>query len=304
MVPAHAKGKGKSGLPATASTLAKRIRDEADTPPPHTPGFSGYVASLAVDSFLNGSPLPPDGLDEAPREPPTSRRKVDVDGSAVPGGLSSVERQTSSSSESSNTRSSTLSQTISSATSVGSRSPVLGEAQGLPQPPAPAIPKSQPSTLAHDPFGYLTEDGPRPTRLLPSTSQPSVAPALSSNAAHVSSDLRGIALLPSSSSAPAPTRAPRPEFDAGVWGPGTADILAHPLFSPGGTQFAHATGDVTPVHRCGYVTFGAGANQKTVDRFTAANQLEAVSLTGERSSAPYHVPLCVRYASASLLDHH
>lgn len=48
---------------------------------------------------------------------------------------------------------------------------------------------------------------------------------------------------------------------------------------------------VEPVHPFAFVTFGAGKRQKEIDIFTAANPLQATSVTGVSSTIPYHVPL-------------
>ena len=55
----------------------------------------------------------------------------------------------------------------------------------------------------------------------------------------------------------------------------------------------HNVTDATPVHKRAFVTFGGGVNQKTVDRYSASNPLEAITVTGEKSAVPYHVPLFV-----------
>jgi hypothetical protein len=67
-----------------------------------------------------------------------------------------------------------------------------------------------------------------------------------------------------------------------TWGSDAA-LLAHPLFA--GDVPSHLTRPVPP-HTHAYVSFGAGAKQKDVDTFTAANPLEG-------GIVPYHIPLCV-----------
>jgi hypothetical protein len=67
-----------------------------------------------------------------------------------------------------------------------------------------------------------------------------------------------------------------------IWGSDTA-LLAHPLFA--GDVPPHLTRPVPP-HTHAYVALGAGAKQKDVDIFTAANPLEG-------GVVPYHIPLCV-----------
>lgn len=46
----------------------------------------------------------------------------------------------------------------------------------------------------------------------------------------------------------------------------------------------------TPIYSHAFMTFGAGKRQKEIDQFSAANPLEAVSLSGGRGAVPYHVP--------------
>lgn len=50
---------------------------------------------------------------------------------------------------------------------------------------------------------------------------------------------------------------------------------------------------VEPLHPHVYVTFGSGMRQKEVDMYTASHPVEARSLTGARTTSPYHVPLYV-----------
>ncbi|KAI0029943.1 hypothetical protein K488DRAFT_12332, partial [Vararia minispora EC-137] len=263
MVPSHAKGKGKAAPPAP--TAIKRARDDANVDTAVVlarpgAGASYDAASPAVASFLRGSPLPPDGTGEALREPPAHRRKLDVGIVATDG----VERQVSSGSDVSRSTDASVHMTSSAPTSVTSKSPT-------PLPDAserPSVPVLQPqsATLAHDPFGYLADDGPRPMRLLSST-----------------------------------TASPPPlATDTDIWGPAAAAIFSHPLFNPT-AHLARAAADMVPVHRQAFVTFGAGAKQKDVDRFTADNPLEAVSLTGDRGGVPYHVPFSAHPVGSSVM---
>lgn len=67
-----------------------------------------------------------------------------------------------------------------------------------------------------------------------------------------------------------------------IWDSDSA-LLAHPLFA--GEAPAHLTRPVPP-HTHAYVSFGAGAGQKSVDVFTAEHPLEG-------GIVPYHIPLCV-----------
>ncbi|KAN0081650.1 hypothetical protein V8E55_009274 [Tylopilus felleus] len=57
----------------------------------------------------------------------------------------------------------------------------------------------------------------------------------------------------------------------------------------------------TPIHSHAYVTFGAGMRQKEVDKFCAANPLEAQSLAGGRSAVPYHVPFAAHPVGSAVM---
>jgi FAD/FMN-containing dehydrogenase len=73
-------------------------------------------------------------------------------------------------------------------------------------------------------------------------------------------------------------------------GPSVSTLFANPSLPalPHG-MVTHAE----PIHPHAYVTFGAGMRQKEIDRYTAANPLEATSLSGMPTFVPYHVPLYV-----------
>ncbi|KAG9312333.1 hypothetical protein JVU11DRAFT_7649 [Chiua virens] len=57
----------------------------------------------------------------------------------------------------------------------------------------------------------------------------------------------------------------------------------------------------TPIHPHAFVTFGAGMRQKEVDKFCAANPLEAKSLAGGPSVVPYHIPFAAHPVGSAVM---
>ncbi|KAG0708533.1 hypothetical protein DFH29DRAFT_890693 [Suillus ampliporus] len=57
----------------------------------------------------------------------------------------------------------------------------------------------------------------------------------------------------------------------------------------------------TPIYSHAFVTFGAGKRQKEIDQFSAANPLEAVSLSGGRGAVPYHIPSAAHPVGSAIM---
>lgn len=72
------------------------------------------------------------------------------------------------------------------------------------------------------------------------------------------------------------------------FGPGTGSLFAH---AGAPNVMGNLLDRASPIYSHAYVTFGAGMRQKEIDIHTAANPLEATSLSGLGVHIPYHVPL-------------
>ncbi|KAI6115246.1 hypothetical protein EDD17DRAFT_1569257 [Pisolithus thermaeus] len=57
----------------------------------------------------------------------------------------------------------------------------------------------------------------------------------------------------------------------------------------------------TPIHSRAFITFGAGMRQKDIDQFSAANPLEAFSLSGGRGAVPYYVPFAAHPVGSAVM---
>ncbi|OAX37778.1 hypothetical protein K503DRAFT_866620 [Rhizopogon vinicolor AM-OR11-026] len=57
----------------------------------------------------------------------------------------------------------------------------------------------------------------------------------------------------------------------------------------------------TPIYSHAFMTFGAGKRQKEIDKFSAANPLEAVSLAGGRGAVPYHIPSAAHPVGSAIM---
>lgn len=56
-----------------------------------------------------------------------------------------------------------------------------------------------------------------------------------------------------------------------------------------------------PIHSQAYITFGAGMRQKDIDQFSAANPLEAFSLSGGCGAVPYYVPFAAHPVGSAVM---
>jgi hypothetical protein len=269
MAPPGSKGKGKVVAPVTdapAVNSGKRRREEDAQ-------LRFYeTASRAVANFLNGPALGPDGID-VPRQ--IIRRRLHVEDAPI--ASRSVSLETESSHDSSTSEASTV------ATS--------------PSPPAADKGPSSVSFAPADPFAYLGDTGgSMATGIPPSTSSSSSDNRLPlSSSTSSGGDPFGYLSGPAPSSNFPPPPPPTAIHSAyphssmfGSLGSGVSTLFANPSLPalPHG-MVTHAE----PIHPHAYVTFGAGMRQKEIDRYTAANPLEATSLSGMPTVIPYHVPL-------------
>jgi hypothetical protein len=258
------KGKRKAGAPvidASAMNAGKRRReDDAQL-------RSYDTASASVAGFLHGPALGHDGID-IPRR--IIRRKLDADVPLIPS--RDVSLETESSQDSSNSDIST------DATS--------------PSPPGSAAGKSAaPASSSADPFSYL--GGPQGSST--ATISPTQTSGLSDHrlpssfSSSAGGDPFGYLSGPSGSSRfSPPSVAPAQPPTLRSWGQGASTLFANPSLPPLPQSLVIVA---EPIHPHAYVTFGAGMRQKEIDRYTAANPLEATSLSGVPSFMPYHVPL-------------
>lgn len=301
MLPPGSKGKGRAGRataqdtrgiePGPARVKRRREDDDESEPSEKAPlaaGDRGLVApnydnaSHTVSVFLRGPPLPLEA-GEAPRQPPTNRRRLhspEPEQLTLPAmgtrQISSESAASSGGATGSGSGSGSMSRSVSMNTAmtspVDSTSEVDSSNITSHMPPstfqAPfatgilGFPPSGPyqSFLGRgDPFSYMSTSG------LPSLEPP-----------------------------------------VGLSGPGRSfavppNLLNGPLAAPGLSQPIGAAAPPRAVHTHAYVTFGAGARQKEVDMYTAENPLEGISgVTGDKEDhiVPYHVPSYVNIAGS------
>lgn len=263
------------------STGVKRRREDNDeddvkgpiTMPPLTDSelrnYDG--ASQTVAQFLRGPALPEEVDGEAPRQPPTNKRRMhspETDHPVVPhlqmppplaGRQHSGGSATSSAQGTSSTSGSSMSRSTSGDTSA--TTPVDGSSGN-----SPVTSFSSHPTGATDPFGYMSS----------SSSSSSMA-------------------LPSMYPVSRPIPSLMPPLFSGFPGAFPSNI---PL-SIGSSPFSLAQGTLNtiapprPVHSHAYITFGAGMRQKELDMFSSENALEGVSSVSgavEDGLVPYHIP--------------
>lgn len=266
--------------PKPSGTKRSREDDEEDTPakepqyksPLDDPTLRNYDgASHAVAEFLKGPALPEE-KGEAPRQPPTNKRRLhspereDAQGSQLVVPPLTARQHSGESATSSGAGSSTNSGSHG-GSSISRSGSADTEATTPTENPWGGSSEST-NLIAHrptgatDPFGYMTG----------SSSSMAMPPYLSSNRAF--SGPSGIM----SGMSPAGFM---PNFPMNI---GAFSLSPNRL---GGIA------PPRPVHSHAYVTFGAGLRQKEIDMYTADNALEGVSsVTGavENALVPYHVP--------------